>query len=90
MRPPLVLVGKDEGMGFDNQPLHGLAALARHRVGAEEPGVLHELRAAQALEHGVDLSDMHRTAERPAVAIRAAGDGMEVMEQRLERVRLQP
>src|SRR4029079_5517896 len=67
-----------------------LAALAGDRVGAEEPGVLDELRPAEALEHGVDLADVDRSAERPARSLWSARDRVEVRVQRLERVVLEP
>src|SRR5260370_25665681 len=76
-------------MGLDDEPLHGLAPLARDRVGAEQPGVLHQLGAAQALEHGIAFADVDRPAEGPASAVRTAAYRMKVAEQRLQRIHLQ-
>src|SRR5438309_3946377 len=77
-------------MGLDDEPLNGLARLARDRVGPEQPGVLDQLGAAQSLQDRVDLADVDRPAEGPASAIRTADDRMEVVKQGVERFRLQP
>src|SRR5260370_19724783 len=76
-------------MGLDDEPLDRLAPLARDRVGAEQPGVLHQLGAAEALEHGIDFAHVDRPAEGPAIAVRTAADRMKVAEERLQRIRLQ-
>src|SRR2546429_2743957 len=77
-------------MRFDSEALNGLASLARHRVRPEEPGVLDELGAAQSLQARVDLADVDRPAEGPAIAIGTADDRMEVVKQGVQRFRLQP
>src|SRR5438552_3695783 len=77
-------------MGLDDETLDRLASLAGHRVGTEEPGVLDQLGAAQALQDRVDLADVDRPPEWPAIAVGPAGDRMKVVEQRVQRFRLQP
>ncbi len=60
------------------------AALARDRIGGEQPGVLDDLDARQPLEHRVHLADVDRPAERPAVAVGATTGRVEVAVQRIE------
>ena len=86
----LVLVREDQRVGLDVEAVGRLAPLAGHRVGAEQPDILDQLRAPQPLERRVDLAALDRPAERPAGAVLAALGGVEVAVQRLERLLLEP
>src|SRR2546422_11746105 len=88
--PDAVLVGEDQLVRLQLDAIGLLALVAGPRVRGPHFRVLHPLHPGNALEHRVDLAEDHRTAERPAVSIWAAPDGVEVAVERLERRLLQP
>src|SRR5881628_2646154 len=71
----LVVVREDEGVGAELQPLHGVAMVPADRVGGQDLRILDELRPRQTLEHGIDLPDVQRPPEGPAVALGSAAHG---------------
>src|SRR5580693_5089932 len=86
----LVLEGEDEGVVADLDPLQGLAALPGDRIRGVEPGRLDELGARQALQRRVDLAYVRRPPKRPALAVGAALDRVQVLVERERGVRLEP
>ena len=75
--PHLVVVGEHEARRVELDALGGLAPLAGHGVGAEEPDVLDDVDAADLLQRRVDLADLERAAPRPAIAVGPAGERVE-------------
>src|SRR3982074_2098597 len=85
----LVLIGEDERMGLELHALCGLAALPGDGVGAEDAHVLDELGAGKLLQQREDLPGVQVAAEGPALAVRAACERVDELEQRVERLRLE-